>query len=78
MSQWRTDEPELDRWIVTRIGMYYQINDWHDAETLAREAKNNDRIHAWRYIHGPDELGARVACLLAFVRYVVPMGLEQC
>ena len=77
MSQWRTDEPELDRWIVTRIGMYYQIEDTYDAESLAKEAKRNDRIHAWRYIHAPDELGVRVAWLIAFARYVVPMGGDQ-
>jgi len=47
---WRTDEPEVGRWVIDRLGLDIQIPDRNESELWAVEAQELPQHFAWRYL----------------------------
>jgi hypothetical protein len=78
MSEWRTDAPEVGRWVECRCGEFDRAEDKADAWQFAADARRDQDEWSWRYLSEAEPLGIRVAWLIAFVQHIVPLGIEPC
>lgn len=79
-SEWRTDRPDVGRFIRQPCGSLLHVGCEVHADHIASGAVTHPAHLAWQYIDpSPEmvaaaELGAAYAGLVLFIRRVVPLG----
>jgi hypothetical protein len=81
-NEWRTDRPDVGRFIRQPCGSLLHVGCEAHAEHIASDAVTHPAHLAWRYIDPPPEtaaaadLGTACAWIEVFMRVVVPLGRQ--